>query len=126
MSNVAAFQEKLYGPNMDKTAIVLMKSQTVKISLTVRNLLYSLKTDDTIKLANLRETFFFSKLSKLSFCYNENVFSKLTGKITWYKKYLMNSGSKILEFLANHSNCFHLNNIIWSDHEYNMYIKFKY
>lgn len=48
MSNVAAFQEKLYGPNMDKTAIVLMKSQTVlvKISLTVRNLLYSLKTDD--------------------------------------------------------------------------------
>lgn len=48
MSNVAAFQEKLYGPNMDKTAIVLMKSQTVKISLTaVRNLLYSLKTDDT-------------------------------------------------------------------------------
>lgn len=47
MSNVAAFQEKLYGPSMDKTAIVLMKSQTVKISLTVRNLLYSLKTDDT-------------------------------------------------------------------------------
>lgn len=49
MSNVAAFQEKLYGPNMDKTAIVLMKSQTVKISLIVRNLLpvYSLKTDDT-------------------------------------------------------------------------------
>lgn len=47
MSNVAAFQEKLYGPNMDKTAIVLMKSQTVKTSLTVRNLLYSLKTDDT-------------------------------------------------------------------------------
>lgn len=46
MSNVAAFQEKLYGPSMDKTAIVLMKSQTVKISLTVRNLLYSLKTDD--------------------------------------------------------------------------------
>lgn len=32
---------------MDKTAIVLMKSKTVKISLTVRNLLYSLKTDDT-------------------------------------------------------------------------------
>lgn len=30
----------------------------------------------------------------------------------------MNSGSKILEFLANYSNCFHLNNIIWSDHEY--------
>lgn len=47
MSNVAAFQEKLYGPNMDKTAIVLMKSQTAKISLTLRNLLYSLKTDDT-------------------------------------------------------------------------------
>lgn len=47
MSNVAAFQEKLYGPSMDKTAIVLMKSQTVKISLTVRNLLYSLKTDDS-------------------------------------------------------------------------------
>lgn len=47
MSNVAAFQEKLYGPSMDKTAIVLMRSQTVKISLTVRNLLYSLKTDDT-------------------------------------------------------------------------------
>lgn len=47
MSNVAAFQEKLYGPSMDKTAIVLMKSKTVKISLTVRNLLYSLKTDDT-------------------------------------------------------------------------------
>lgn len=46
MSNVAAFQEKVYGPSMDKTAIVLMKSQTVKISLTVRNLLYSLKTDD--------------------------------------------------------------------------------